>query len=361
MTLGTRLEQICTVVIAMSLGGFAFGDDIDDFVEAERIRQRIPGLSLAIVRDGQINKSKGYGLANVELNVAASPDTIYQSGSIGKQFTAAAILLLAEEQKLDLDDSISDYLSDTPEAWNAVTIRHLLTHTSGVGDVYQTLDLQHDASPDELLAKAAEVEVEFEPGEKWEYSNTGYMLLGFVIETITGSSYHEFLSERIYRPAAMKSARGISEADLVPNRAAGYRLVEGEIKNHEWVAPSLNTTADGSTYLSAIDLANWSIALESEVILRQSSKDTMWSPIELNDGSTYPYGFAWYLGGTEGHKELSHGGAWQGFTTYFTRFVDDRVAVIVLTNLADADPDKIAEGVARLVIPHLPESPVDLD
>ena len=180
----------------------------------------------------------------------------------------------------------------------------------------------------------------FAPGEKWSYSNTGYVLLGIVIERVTGKFYGDFLQERIFKPLTMNSTRIISEEDIVPRRSGGYRLAKGELKNQEWVAPTLNTTADGALYTTRL--------------IRQSSfdLDLMWSPVKPNDGKTYPYGFGWGLASRCGHKAVIHDGAWQGFTMSIARYLDDRLTVIVMTNL-DSDnskPEKIAKDAAEIYL-----------
>ena len=299
-------------------------------------------------------KAKGYGLANVELNVAATPETIYQSGSVGKLFTAMAVMMLVEEGKLSLEDKIGKYIDSAPETWKEITIRHLLNHTSGIKN-YSPLDLNYrlDYSDEELIKKAASFPLDFAPGEKWSYSNTGYILLGIIINRASGMFYGDYLSERVFKPLGMTTARVITEADIVPNRAAGYRVVKGELKNQQYVSPSLNRTADGSLYLSVLDMAKWDAALYTEKLLKRASLDLMWTPVKLNGGKTQSYGFGWAMGEIRGRRVIEHGGAWQGFTTHIARYVDDRLTVIVLTNLAGANPTAIARGVAGLYNPDL--------
>lgn len=326
---------------------------IDQFIADEMARQKIPGLSLAVVRDGRIVHVKGYGLASVEHGVPVKTETIFQSGSVGKQFTAAAIMLLVEDGKLGLDDPITKYFNPAPDHWKGITIRHLLTHTAGTTDYPDGFDFRIDYSEEDLLKVAAGVPLAFQPGERWSYSNLGYVMLGILIGKATGKFYGDFLQERIFRPLGMTTARIINEADIIPNRSAGYRLVKGELKHHQWVAPRLNTTADGSLYLTALDLAKWDAALYGEKLLKKSSLDRIWTPVRLNNGRSYPYGFGWELKQVGGRRLIEHGGSWQGFKSFIARYVDDRLTVIVLANLAQADPDRIAHGVAALYDPQL--------
>src|SRR5438128_2212772 len=234
---------------------------VDDYIKAEMQRQRIPGLSLAVIKDGQIILARGYGFANVELQVPVKPETIFQSGSMGKQFTATAVMMLVEAGKLSLADPITKFFSDAPDSWKIITVRHLLTHTAGTTDYPRDFDFRRDYTEDELLKRAEVIPLSFQPGEKWSYSNLGYVLLGILIHKVSGQFYGDFLQERVFRPLGLTTARIISEADIVPNRAAGYRLVKGELKNQDWVSPSLNTTADGALYLTVYDMAKWDAAL----------------------------------------------------------------------------------------------------
>lgn len=329
-------------------------DKVDEYVKTAMVEQKAPGLSIAVVRNGEIVYAKGYGLSNVELNVAATPDTIYQSGSVGKQFTATLAMMLVEEGKLVLDAPISKYIAGTPEAWKGITVRHLLTHTSGISNsIYNSLDFRRDYTEDELLQRFAKVPLDFQPGEKWNYSNPGYVTLGILIHKVTGRFYGDLLREKIFGPLGMTTARVINEADIVMNRADGYRLENGEVKNQEWVSPTLNTTADGALYLTVLDMAKWDAALYTEKLLKRSTLDQMWTPVKLNDGKTEPYGFGWQVGEIRGHRIIHHGGAWQGFTSYILRVVDDKLTVVVLTNSASARPGAIANRIARIYLPEL--------
>jgi CubicO group peptidase (beta-lactamase class C family) len=333
----------------------ARADKVDDFVKAQMQERNIPGVSIAVVRDGQVVKAQGYGLANVELNAAATAETIYQSGSVGKQFIATLVMMLAEEGRLRLDESIRIYMPEAPATWQGITVRHLLTHTSGVSNaLYNDLDMRRDYTEEELFQRIAALPLDFQPGERWNYSNGGYMTLGFLVHRVTGRFYGDLLREKVFEPLGMMTARIIDEADIIPNRAAGYRVGEdGKLKNQHWVAPGLNTTADGSIYLTVLDLVKWDAALYTEKLLKKSSLDLMWTPVKLNDGKTEPYGFGWFLGDTNGHRLIQHGGAWQGFTSDIARYVDDKLTVIVLANRAGAAPNVIGRGIASLYVPEL--------
>jgi CubicO group peptidase (beta-lactamase class C family) len=335
----------------------AFTAKIDDFVKAEMQKQKIPGVSLAVVKNGKIMLAKGYGFSNLEHQVPVKPETIFQSGSVGKQFTATAVMMLVEEGKISLDETISKYLGDVPESWKNITVRHLLTHTSGMTDYPGDFDFRRDYTEDELLIRAKAVPTSFQPGEKWQYSNLGFVTLGIIIHKVSGKFYGDFLQERIFKPLQMTTARIISEADLIPNRAAGYTLVKNELKNQEWVSPSLNTTADGALYVNVYDMAKWDEALYGEKILKKASLDQMWTPGKLNDGKTFPYGFGWALAEVNGHRIIQHGGAWQGFKSYVARYPDAGLTVIVFANLAQTNPSLLAHSVAAIYDSQLSSTP----
>ncbi|HVI70778.1 MAG TPA: serine hydrolase domain-containing protein [Pyrinomonadaceae bacterium] len=329
---------------------------VDEYIRAEMQAQQIPGLALAVIKDGKMVIARGYGLANVEHQVPVKPETIFQSGSTGKQFTATAVMMLVEEGKLSLDDKITRHFPDGPEAWQNITVRHMLTHTSGMTDYPQDFDLRRDYTEDELYQRIKPIPLAFQPGEKWSYSNLAYVMLGILIHKVSGKFYGDFLQERIFKPLEMTTARIISESDIVPNRAAGYHVVNGQLKNQDWVSPSLNTTADGALYLTIYDMAKWDAALYTDKLLKTSSLEQMWTPVKLNDGKTHPYGFGWALGQVRGHRIIEHGGAWQGFKAQISRYVDDKLTVIVLANQIRTNQAKLAHGVAALFNPDLAQN-----
>jgi CubicO group peptidase (beta-lactamase class C family) len=351
-----RTAYLLPLILFLSTTSFAQDGvtaKVDEYIRAEMRAQKIPGVSLAVIKNGEIVLAKGYGLANIEHQVPVKPETIFQSGSMGKQFTATAVMMLVEEGKLSLDDKLIKFFPDGPEAWRNITVRHLLTHTSGMGDYPDDFDLRRDYTEDEMLQRIKTIPLAFQPGEKWSYSNLAYVTLGVLIHKVSGKFYGDFLQERVFKPLGMSTARVISEADIVPNRAAGYRLVNGELKNQNWVSPTLNTTADGALYLTVYDMAKWDAALYTEKLLKRSSLDQMWTPVKLNDGKTSPYGFGWALGNVHGHRLIEHGGAWQGFKSQISRYVDDKLTVVVFANQARANPAKLAHGVAAIYNPEL--------
>jgi CubicO group peptidase (beta-lactamase class C family) len=327
-------------------------DPVSVFVRTEMQKQHIPGLTLLVSKNGKPIRSEGYGVSNLELDVHAKPDTIFQSGSVGKQFTATAVMMLVEGGKVGLEDPLTRYFPEAPAPWKQVTVRELLSHTAGFTDYPKDFDERKDYTEEELLKRVEAIPLAYPPGTSWSYSNLGYLTLGILIHKVTGEFYGDFLQQRIFRPLEMSTTRIIDESDIIPNRSAGYRLVHGDVKNQEWVSPSLNTTADGSLYFSILDLAKWDAALYTEKLLKKSSLAQMWTVAPLRNGkpNSGHYGFGWFVEAQDGHRLIEHEGSWQGFETQISRYVDDGLTVVVLTNLADAKPDRIAHGVGRLYL-----------
>lgn len=325
---------------------------IDTYIKLEMERQQIPGVSLAVVRQGKIAILKSYGFSNLEHKIPVKPETIFQSGSIGKQFTATAVMILAGENKLSLEDKVSKFFPDAPESWAQITVRHLLTHTAGLGDYPADFDLRRDHTEAELWTMIKAIPLAYAPGTNWDYSNLGYVTLGILIRKVTGKFHGDFVAERIFKPLGMQTARVISEADIVPNRAAGYRLVKGELVNQEWVSPSTNTTADGCYYFTVLDLAKWDAGLYTDTLLPQAQLAQMWQPVNFTSGNTKGYGFGWHTHMIHGRPVVFHGGAWQGFKSFIVRFPKDQVTFIVMANSWDTRDFRLARGLVATQFPE---------
>lgn len=342
---------------------------VNHYVAAEMAKERIPGAEVGIYHRGQILLAKGYGLADIELNVPVKPQTLFQSGSVGKQFVSAAIMMLVEEGKVSLDDSITKYFPDAPASWKPILIKNMLSHTSGLGE-YESeartgpngpFYLRLDFTEDQLAKKIEALPIDFPVGSKWAYRNTNYVLLGILIHKVTGMFYADFLTQRIFKPLGMTSTRLISNTDIIPNRSSGYEIHGTKLQNQEWVSPTFNSTADGALYFNVLDIAKWDGALYGTKLLKQSSLDRIWTIYPLNDGKPNPanYGFGWEINSMNGHKVLEHSGAWQGFTCDISRYVDDSLTVVVLTNLdaGHSRPEVIAHHIAGLIKPVLMPPP----
>lgn len=327
-------------------------------------QMQVPGAAVGVFSRGEMLLAKGYGLANVELDVPVKPETIFQSGSIGKQFVATAIMMLVEQGRVSLDDSVTKYFPDAPPSWRPILVENLLSNTSGLAE-YETHErigpkgpfyLRLDFTEDQLLQKMEALPIENRPGVNWAYRNTNYALLGFLIHKVTGRPYADYLTEHIFEPLGMTSTRLISDSDIIKNRAAGYQW-RGELQNQDWVSPTFNSTADGSLYFNLPDLAKWDNALYSTRLLTQASLNRMWTVFPLGDGQPNPghYGFGWEITAQNGHRLISHSGSGQGFTCHISRYLDDSLTVVVLTNIdaAHARPDYMAAVIAGLADPAL--------
>jgi CubicO group peptidase (beta-lactamase class C family) len=328
----------------------AQADKVDDYVKAEMQRQHIPGTSIAVLKDGKIIKAEGYGLANVELNVPARPETVYKIGSVSKQLIATGIMILIQDGKLSLEDKISKFLEGTPDTWKEITVRHLLTHTSGLvreAPGFDPLKIQDDA---DVIKTVYPLPLRFVPGEKWEYCNVGYFSLAEIIRKVSAKPWGDYLNERLFLPLEMNATRTTSITEIIQNRASGYVWRNNKLEN---ASIYLALRPSGAFFSSVLDLAKWDASLYTEKILKPSVRDQMWAPVKLNTGATHPYGFGWELSTVRGHKLVHHGGSLPGFRAQISRFVDDRLTVVVLTNGDNANPNSIALGIAAFYIPGL--------
>jgi D-alanyl-D-alanine carboxypeptidase len=319
-------------------------------------RQHIPGLALAVLTNGVLAKAQGYGWADAEAKLPVTTNTLFQIQSVTKIFTATAIMLLAEEGKIDIEKRIATYLSNLPASWSNVTVRHLLTHTSGIKDFINepTVNLTNDVTPDEIVKSLADLPLNFATGEQYRYSNTGYQLLGMMIHQITGMPWHEFVRQRVLVPAGMSATR-VNAVDIqCSDLARGYRWEKDQQLPGYPVAMSILSYPGGGLLSSAVDLAAWDKALYGEAVVKRSLLERMWTPARLNSGATVEYGLGWGVQEHLGRRFVGHGGAHMtGFKASFTHFVEEKVTVIVLCNQRGANPANVALRVADHYIPGL--------
>ncbi|WP_160116994.1 serine hydrolase domain-containing protein [Acinetobacter chinensis] len=318
---------------------------VDDFVNSELNRQKIPGIAAGIFKNGKPLHLKGYGLSNIEHNVPVLTNTVFQTASIGKMFTAMAVMILVEDKKLILDESIKNYLPNAPADWQPITLRHLLTHTAGLGAT--DIDVKQEYSDEEYLEQHYSTPIDFPAGTRWSYSNTGYSILGFIVNNVANLKYWQILEERIFKPASMHTARILSDTDIVMNRSAGYESIDGELKNQQWTSASANTLAEGSLYMSLEDYLKWNAIISTRGILSQQSWDQILTPVQLNNGQSYPYGFGWDIQSINNQLVIGHEGSWQGFRTAFLRYEKDNIAFTVLANSSNANVGEILNGIAE--------------
>jgi CubicO group peptidase (beta-lactamase class C family) len=322
---------------------------IDRFVSGEMSRQKIPGMAVAVVKNGEAVVAKGYGFANLEHQVPVTTHSIFQSGSVGKQFTAAAIVHLEEHGKLRLDDNIARYLPPTKARWGSITVRQLLTHTSGIPEYEDEVDSRRNYSERQLAELVGLLRRRSMPGHKFEYSNSGYLLLGIIIRMITGKFHADYIRENIFEPLGMKTARIVTDADIVPNRVAGYRMSKDRILNQDWVSPTFNQTADGCFRLSLNDLLAWERGVRARALLKPESWSQIFTPVVLKSGKTHPYGFAWEIRQKSGQTVHSHDGSFQGFEAILTRYIEEELTIIALANLVEVDLAQVTQHLAELI------------
>ena len=322
-------------------------DSADKVVTALMTAQRIPGVAVAVVRNGKVIKAKGYGFADLEHQIPVTPETVFKIGSVSKQFLATGIMLLAQDGKLSVDDPVSKYIAGTPDTWRGITIRHFLTHTSGVlreGPAFDALKVQ----PDSIVIKSAfSRPLEFATGSKYQYCNVCYFTLAEIISRVSGKPWDVFMTERVFAPHGMTASRTTTTTALVPRRARGYAWrTDGYINAPEFVA----LRPSGAFLSTVLDLAKWEAALLEQRTLTKTSLDAMWSPVRLNDGSSYGYGFGWQIDDLDGRPLIHHGGSLPGFRAIMARMPKDSLTVIVLTNADGASPAVIARDLLRTYI-----------
>ena len=343
---------LATVVLLCALISRANAqtDRTDEFVKTEMERQRIPGLSLDVLQHGKIVKAAGYGLAERHRKIPATAETVYKIGSVSKQFIATGIMLLVQEGRLRLDDPVSKHLDGTLPSWGGITIRHLLTHTSGIQREAPAFD-PFKVQPDiDVVRSAYPLPLRFPTGSKWEYCNTGYFALAEIISRVSGTPWVDYLRLKVFEPAGMRSTWPTSTTQTVANRATGYTN-NGDPRE----APNWNALRPSGAFLSSVsDLAKWEARLYTDTPLPDATRRDMWTPVTLTDGTTHPYGFGWALEPLNGRRQVHHGGSLPGFISEYARFVDDGVSVIVLMNMDDGDVRGLARGVAALYLQDAP-------
>lgn len=330
-------------------------DKIDDFVRSHLAERHIPGAAIAVVKNGKVIKTKGYGVASVEFNVPVTTETVFEIGSVSKQITAAGIMLLVEDGKVNLDEKISKYLPNTSDSWKNVTVRNLLHHTSGIksySSIAEGFELSKRNKVNNFIKLLSTYPLDFETGTNYVYSNTGYSLLSYIIESASGKTYWDFMRERIFRPLGMSKTADRDLKFVIPNRATGYEWQNNGLIGRDYDLTDL--FGAGAIVSTITDLTKWDLALRNDTLLKKESKNQMWTPLTFTNGKTYPYGFAFRFSDVRGHKLIAHSGQTAGFGASISRYVDDDITVIALTNLGENGMGTlIAQGVAKFYIPAI--------
>lgn len=356
-----RLTLLCVCLLVLSTAARAQDllPKFDEYAQAAAKAERFSGAIL-VARDGKVLVSKGYGMADIENDVPNTPETKFRLGSLTKQFTAAAVLLLQERGKLSVQDSICKYVAPCPEAWQPVTLHHLLSHTAGVPNFTNFnqfpdyVKTKRDPTTVEaLINRFRERPLDFKPGEDWRYSNSGYVLLGHVVEKASGKSYESFLRENIFEPLKMTNT-GYDHADeIVKRRAHGYAPGPGgDLVNASYIDMSVPFAA-GGLYSTVGDLYLWDQALYGERLLKKASLDAMFTVVRNE------YGYGYGVNKLFNRAHATHGGGIEGFATSIHRFPDDRVTVIVLSNNESARSGPIARDLAAIAFGEKYELPVE--
>jgi CubicO group peptidase (beta-lactamase class C family) len=332
---------------------------VDSLANAFIARQEAPGVSIVVIRGRDTLVSQGYGLADLENGVPATPHTVYRIGSITKQFTSAAVMQLVEAGRVKLDDSIGAYLPTLPARWRPATVRQLLNHTSGVPS-YTDIGprwlkrIGETMSPDTLVGLTANDSLWFAPGKSWRYDNTGYVVLGMLVEKVTGKAYDRYLKEKFFTPLGLSETMYCSNGPIIPHRAQGYGRDSLGWRNASFIDMSQPFSA-GALCSSALDLSHWNQALGSGKVVSAASYRDMTSAT----GAAAPqhYGFGLVSDTLAGHRMITHGGGIPGFSTINAWFPDDSLSVTILPNAESARPDRLLNAVARLALGVPPEQP----
>jgi CubicO group peptidase (beta-lactamase class C family) len=343
-------------LLIVSLSAMAHGQaDIGKIVKDRMERAKTPGVTVAIIRDGKAEIT-GYGYADLENKVPAKAETVYQIGSVTKQFTATMIMMLVEQGKLKLDDSILTHMPDLPAAWKDATVRQLLNHTSGIKS-YTSVPafggvMMKRATHADLIKLVADEKPDFAPGERWSYNNTGYYVLGMLIERIEKKPYRQALKDMITGPLGMTSTDLYLTSEIVQNRARGYSVSPMAVHNAEYMDMGWPFAA-GSILSSALDMVKWDAAQGSTKLLKPESWKQMWTPATFNDKTTFPYGFGWGLAKLPGSEVIEHGGAIPGFQAQFSRYPSKKLSIIVLGNSAPGMVEDLTHDIAAALDPSL--------
>jgi len=336
-------------------------DTLDEYIKREMAARNVPGLAFAVIEKGRVVREGAYGLANVETGAAVGIDSVFELASVTKPITAVAVMMLVEQKKLALDDPVDKYLPQVPAAWHEITIRGLLSHTSGLReyglvkcDGSELLDISTKQQFEDLVKS----ELLFAPGTGTQYSDSGYFILGMIIESVSGQSYRDFLQQRVFEPLGMQHTSVLDQSAIIPNRVSPYTLRKGQLKNarRAWQHELPSWYGIWST---AEDMVKFDAGLSAGALVKLETLERMWVPATLKDGKNSsidqnPYGFGWFILSASGHRIVGHPG-WTG--TLYVKYPDDHISLILLTNLDAGSGSQhvfLAQGLLELLRPELP-------
>jgi D-alanyl-D-alanine carboxypeptidase len=348
------LKKLFLFLVMAALLHVAVCSQTDEYVRIMMSKKHIPAVSIAVMKDGKILKMQSYGLANTETQLPASSQSVYKLGSLSKQFIAAAVMLLDQDRKINLDDPVSKFLDSIPATWDSITVRHLLTHTSGLVRDAPDFDPLKVRPLSEDIKAIYPVPFDFTPGTKWDYSNMNYYVLAVIISKVTGENWTEWIDKHIFKPCRMSQTRTASMTDLVLNRASGYKwTIDGWENADIWLV----LRPSGAFLSSITDMAIWDSILCKGSLLSAESKKQMWTAIKLKNGQSAHYGFGWFVDSINNHPRIHHSGAVPGFKSDFERFPDEKLSVIVLANVGSANAERIAQTIAGFFAAELKPVP----
>jgi CubicO group peptidase (beta-lactamase class C family) len=359
-----KLKMILLVLLSFTLNSFSqlvqpsekALENLDQWINTYMKENNIPGALVAVASRGQLLHLKTYGMANVELSVPVRDSTVFEIGSISKQFVTGAVMLLNQENKLGLDDPIHQYLPSLPGDWLGVTIRHLMTHTSGIPDYEEigTYDVyRFRLTPEEVVKIAHSRPMDFAPGKGYYYSNTGYFILSMIVERIEGQSLGQVLKSRIWTPLGISQTRMADPEAIIPHRASGYWVNKvGELINRNPTETS-STLGAGGILSSVHDLVKWDESLYGNQLFTDDNKAKLWTPTILPNGDNTGYGFGWRVRPYKGLRQIEHGGQVAGFVARFSRYPDQEAVVIVFMNRYRVSSSRLSKAVLHTFMPGL--------
>lgn len=348
--------MLALFAVASLAGPLVSQDDVAQYLRQTLKQKQVQGLAYAVMRRGRVERMAALGLANVEWRIAAGTDTVFEIGSITKQFTAALIMLLKVKGRLTLEDSVLKHLPEGPAHWKDVTIRHLLTHTSGLKNLNSLpgFELTEKLDRKKFVERLSPPPLDFKPGEKYQYGNTNYALLGFVAEAIEGKPYFDLLRERIFEPLQMRNSQNRNPLAVIPRRADGYDVLDGKIVNRDY--DLTDVFAAGAIASTIADMTRWEAELEAASrgagkVLTKQILDEMWSVNKLTSGDSTTYGLGFRIDTVKGRRVVGHGGSTSGFSSSIQRWPEHGLSVIVLTNCETVGvATEIARGIADLLL-----------
>ncbi len=338
-------------------------DQIDRIVQETMERDQVVGVSIGVMIGAEIIITKGYGYADLENDVKATEHTVHRIGSITKQFTAVAIMQLVEQGKLKLKDDLTKFLPDYPTKGHKITIERLLNHTSGIKGYTEMGDklwkvAYWNLSHQELIDLFSKEPFEFAPGDKFQYNNSAYYLLGVIIEKAVGTSYTKYIEEHIWKPLGMNESFCLDNTPIIKKQAEGYEVREGRVVNDDVRINMAIPYSDGALDSSVVDLCKWQLALNKNRLIRKESYRRMITPGKLNDGKPIAYGYGFVLGNLDGHRKIQHNGGINGFRTQLSYYPDDDLTIVVLCNTGSAKAAVLESRIARTVM-GIPEIVVE--